>query len=92
MVRKMQNLIPTDPNTRLTRKATAAGLTASGFPISPATLATMASRGGGPPYELWGPRVTYHWGSSLDWARSRLSTPRRSSAEANVQNAPAITT
>jgi len=83
----MQNSVPTNRNTRLTRKATAAALTAVGFPISSATLATMASRGGGPPYELWGPRVTYRWGTSLDWAESRLSRPRSITAEADAQSA-----
>lgn len=81
----MQNSIPTDPNTRLTRKGIAAALSAAGFPISPRTLATMATRGGGPPYELWGPRVIYRWGPSLDWATSRLSSPRSATAEADAQ-------
>jgi hypothetical protein len=81
--------IPTDPNTRLDRKATAAALTAVGFRISPSTLATMASRGGGPPYELWGPRVTYRWASSLEWATNRLSAPRLATAEADAQRGSA---
>ena len=68
-------------NTSLTRTQVAAALTASGYPISPATLSTMATRGGGPPYRNFGPRVLYRWGEALEWAEARLSKPRRSSSE-----------
>jgi hypothetical protein len=44
----------------------------------------MATRGGGPPYRLFGPRVLYRWIDALNWAESRLSMPRRSSAEADA--------
>jgi len=77
--------IPQNPDALLTRDHTATALTEAGFPISPATLATKASRGGGPPYQLFGPRVVYRWGSSLDWARSRLSKPRSSSCEGDAR-------
>ena len=40
-------MIPDNPEGRLTRTATAAALTAAGFPIRPATLATKATRGVG---------------------------------------------
>jgi hypothetical protein len=43
--------IPSDPEMLLTREAMAQALTEAGFPISRATLATKASRGGGPPSE-----------------------------------------
>jgi hypothetical protein len=36
-------LAPDDPNTLLTRKATAEALNATGYPVRPATLATKAS-------------------------------------------------
>jgi hypothetical protein len=71
-------VIPQDPNALLGRKETADALSEAGYP---ATLTTMASRGGGPPYQLFGPRALYRWGESLDWARQRLSAPRRSAAE-----------
>jgi len=48
-------LAPDDPNTLLTRKATAEALNATGYPVRPATLATKASRGGGPPFRRFGP-------------------------------------
>jgi hypothetical protein len=77
-------LIPDDPAALLTRDHTANALTEAGFPISRATLATKASRGGGPPYQLFGARVVYRWRSSLDWAKRRLSEPRCSTAEGDT--------
>ena len=73
--------IPTDPDTWLGRKPGAAALTEAGLPTSPATLATLASRGGGPVYRRYGPRVLYRWGDLLAWAESRLGPPIRSTAE-----------
>jgi hypothetical protein len=73
-----------DPDTLLTRRAGAAALTDAGFPTSPATLATLASRGGGPIYQHYGARVVYRWAELLDWAQSRLSAPMRSSSEADA--------
>ena len=67
--------------TLLTREEAAAALTAAGFPTSPATLATKAVRGGGPPYRRYGPRVLYQWGDALAWARSKLGPVVTSTAE-----------
>lgn len=72
----MQNLIPDNEEALLTRDATAAALTASGFPVKPKTLATKATRGGGPPFMAFGKRVLYRWGSTLKWAKEQLSAPR----------------
>ena len=74
-------MIPDDPDRRLTRAATAAALTAAGFPIKAATLATKATRGGGPPFSRFGLRPLYRWGDALDWAQSRLSQPVSSTSE-----------
>jgi hypothetical protein len=74
-------MIPQSLDALLGRKETAATLTQAGFPVAAETLTTMASRGGGPPYRLFGPRAMYRWGDCLDWARSRLSPPRRTAAE-----------
>jgi hypothetical protein len=74
-------MIPEDPDALLGRKETAAALTEAGYRVATATLTTMASRGGGPPYQLFGPRALYRWADSLEWARGRLSAPRRSAAE-----------
>ena len=76
--------IPDRPDARQTRRATAAALTAAGYPVSPKTLATMASRGGGPPYSLFSGRALYRWGDALAWAQSRLSPPQRSTSEADA--------
>lgn len=60
-------------DTLLTRDQTAAALTAAGFPIKAKTLATKATRGGGPPYQRFGSRPLYKWADALRWAQSRLS-------------------
>jgi len=66
----------------LTRDATAAALTASGYPTSPATLATKATRGGGPAFRRFGSRPLYKWGDALRWAQSRLGPLIGSTSEA----------
>jgi hypothetical protein len=73
------------PETRLRRKAVAEASTAHGYPIKEKTLATMASRGGGPPYQLWGRIPIYMWGPYLDWAQGRLSEPRSSTSEGDAK-------
>jgi hypothetical protein len=64
------------PETKLRRVALASALTEAGFPSSPATLASMATPGNGPSFQHWGRIPLYTWGSSLEWARTRLSLPR----------------
>lgn len=73
----------------LTRRQMAEALTEAGYPTAESTLATKASRGGGPPYEAWGNRRLYRWGRGLAWAKSRLSPPACSSSEhaANAERA-----
>lgn len=82
----MTTQLPDGPDTLLTRLNTAIALTAAGFPISAATLQTMVTRGGGPPFRNFGVRVLYRWGDALAWAQSRLSKPRRSSSELDAQH------
>jgi hypothetical protein len=77
--------IPTSLDALLTRAQSAAALTEAGYPTSPATLATKACRGGGPPFQMYGPRVLYRWGSSLEWAKNRLSAPVNSTSELMVR-------
>jgi hypothetical protein len=76
--------IPENPDALLTRERLADALTEAGYPIKPKTLATKASRGGGPPYRRFGPRVLYTWGDGLRWAQSRLSAPIGSTSEADA--------
>jgi hypothetical protein len=75
--------IPDNPDVRLTRERVAAALTALGYPVSARTLATKATRGGGPPYSLFCGRALYRWGDALAWARALTTPPRRSTAEAD---------
>ena len=70
-----------DPEALLTRRQAAATLTEAGYPTAAATLATKATRGGGPPFSKYGPKALYRWGNSLTWARSRLTPPRHSTSE-----------
>ena len=69
-----------DDDTLLTRDMAAAALTEAGYPVKSKTLATKATRGGGPPYRLFGVRPLYRWGDALAWAQGRLSAPRRSTS------------
>jgi hypothetical protein len=75
------SLIPDDPRAFLPRDKLAAALTEAGFPISPKTLATKATRGGGPAFQKFGPRALYRWSTALAWAQSRLTAPRQSTSE-----------
>lgn len=77
-------MIPCDLNALLTRDATAIALTESGYPVSPKTLATRATRGGGPRFHRFGPRVLYRWRDVLDWAEGRLSPAMHSTSEADA--------
>jgi hypothetical protein len=81
-------VIPEHLDVRLTRRKTADALTEAGFPVTEATLATKASRGGGPPFQKFGSRALYRWGDALLWAKGRLSTPRCSTSEADVPPMP----
>lgn len=74
------------PTALLTRDAVATALTDAGFPISGATLATKATRGGGPPFRLFGRRPLYEWGAALDWAQSRLSEPAATTSEHAIRS------
>jgi hypothetical protein len=77
-------LIPNNPDALLTRECTAKALTEAGYPVSSKTLATKATRGGGPPYSLFSGRSLYRWGDALDWARNLTTRPRHSTSEADV--------
>jgi hypothetical protein len=66
-----------DRDDLLTRDQTAVALTAAGYPVKSATLSTKATRGGGPPFRVFGSHALYRWGDALDWAEGRMATPRR---------------
>jgi hypothetical protein len=76
--------IPTNPDALLTREQTSEALKELGFPVENATLATKATRGGGPLFQKFGARVLYRWADALGWAQSRLSPPRRNTSEGDA--------
>lgn len=73
--------IPENLDAMLTRRVTAEALTEAGYPTAESTLATMATRGGGPLYQLYGRKPLYRWADALEWAQARLSKPIRSTSE-----------
>ncbi|MHB8528432.1 MAG: hypothetical protein ACYC8V_02845 [Caulobacteraceae bacterium] len=77
----MENL---SPEALLTRDKAASVLSDLGYPLAKKTLATMASRGGGPLYRRFGKRVLYRLRDLTDWAEARCSAPRRSTSEADA--------
>ena len=77
----MSNPISLEPDALLTRDQTATALMAAGFPVRAKTLATKATRGGGPPFLRWGCRPLYRWGDALQWAQARLSKPVDNTSE-----------
>jgi hypothetical protein len=76
--------ITLDPTTMMRRRLLAEALTGAGYPTAEATLATKATRGGGPPFQLYGRIPLYSWGASLQWAQSRLSRVMCSTSELDV--------
>jgi hypothetical protein len=84
----LHSLPEIDPDALLSRDETARELTARGFQTSPATLATRAVRGGGPPFQFYGRYVRYRWGTSLYWAKSRLTKPVHSTSELPTSKKP----
>ena len=74
-----------NPDARLSRRDTASALTRAGFPISAATLASMASRGGGPVYALFNGRAIYRFADALAWAKGRTSAPRTTACEGQAR-------
>jgi hypothetical protein len=83
---QMNSVIPHGPDMLLTREATAVALTAAGYPVKAKTLATKASRGGGPSYQLFGARPLYKWADALAWAEARLKKPQRNTSETDVKS------
>jgi hypothetical protein len=68
----------------LGRVSAAAALTASGYPTTASTLATKATRGGGPPYRKFGNSVQYHWGTTRKWAEQKASPALCTTSEHRV--------
>lgn len=83
----MANETPDNPEILLRRRDASAALMAAGYPTAESTLATMATRGGGPEYRTFGRTVLYRWGDLLAWAESRMSKPHRSTSERDNRSA-----
>jgi hypothetical protein len=83
----MEHLTPA-PDALLRRHQAAEALTRAGYPTATATLATKATRGGGPSYRSFGRVPLYKWCDALAWAESKLSAPRVSTSQADEQRAP----
>jgi hypothetical protein len=81
---RSQAIISDDPDARLTRDAAAEALTKAGFPVRKATLATLATRGGGPRYQKFGTRPIYRWADLVTWANARLGPVVCSTSEADA--------
>jgi hypothetical protein len=77
-----------DSDTLLSRAETASALTAAGYPIATATLDTMATRGGGPPFRKFGKWPRYRWGNAVDWAQARTSPLVHSTSELDRSSDP----
>jgi hypothetical protein len=88
----MANSIPDDLDALLTRDRTAEALTEAGFPIKAKTLATKATRGGGPPFSKFGLRVLYRWNDALSWAEGRLTAPQCNTSEQDLVRQQAFAT
>jgi hypothetical protein len=69
------------PDALLSRRAVAQALTAAGYPIAATTLATLATRGGGPVYVIFNGRALYRFPDALAWAQGRMSAPHATAAE-----------
>jgi len=78
---EIMSVVPDRLDALLTRDTVAAALTEAGYPVKAKTLATKASRGGGPPFQKYGNRPLYIWGSALGWAQSRLGPVVTSTSE-----------
>lgn len=69
---------------RLSRREAADFLTGQGYKTAPATLAKLASIGGGPVFESFGRRPLYREADLLKWAVERSTGPRRSTSDPGI--------
>ena len=67
------------------RKDAASELAVIGFPVAASTLATKATRGGGPPFRRFGNVPLYKWRDLVAWANTRLGPTGKSSSELDAK-------
>jgi len=79
---------------RLDRRQAAAFLTDRGYRTAPATLAKLASIGGGPTFQSLGRKPLYREADLLAWAEARTTGPRRSTSDpgSGRSDSPALQT
>ena len=65
-----------------TRAKAADFLVEQGYPTTKKSLDKLATVGGGPVFQKWGPRALYTAPNLIKWARSKLSEPHASTSEA----------
>jgi hypothetical protein len=70
-----------DPRTFLTRFQVAETLELCGIPMSSDTLATKATRGGGPPFRIFGKSAVYQWADVVAWVIETMGEPARTTSE-----------
>jgi hypothetical protein len=66
---------------RLNRREAAEWLTTHGYRTAEATLAKLATVGGGPTYEKFGRKPLYREQSLSAWVASKTTEPRRHTSE-----------
>ena len=76
-----------NPRTLLSRADCAVALTEAGYPITSSTLATKATRGGGPPYTIFGRTALYRWEEAIAWAEAKALTNKPLQTLASILNA-----
>ena len=76
-------MIEIDPEQRLDRREAAAFLTRLGYRTAVATLAKLATIGGGPKYERFGRRPVYRVADLKAWINDRTSAPTHSTSNYN---------
>lgn len=67
-------------DTPVCRKEAANFLTSRGYGVSAATLAKLATVGGGPVFTKFGRRPLYTRSALLNWAKSKTTPPRQSTS------------
>jgi hypothetical protein len=77
-----------DPETLLGRAQVGAALRARGIRVSPTTLATKATRGGGPPFRIFGKQAVYRWADVVAWVLETMGEPARTTSERRLESPP----
>jgi hypothetical protein len=70
-----------DPRAFFTRYQLPGTLEACGVPMSYDTLATKATRGGGPPFRIFGKSAVYQWADVVAWVLETMGEPARTTSE-----------